>query len=234
MKRLALAASLAFALVAAGCDDDPATPPADAGGDAAKLDSSVGGDSGGPAGMCTGTFAALTRTSLKALSGSGKCTSDTDLDFICTGDISTKARECGVTCKTLGAPNLPDCVSQCLMPKTKISSGCTECYRDLVICTAVNCQECVADPNSAACMMCQLTSGCFTKFFGCSGLPSGAPRPDAAVDAPVVDAAMDTAPKVDAPVDAGSDAGPDASPDAGTDTSSSDAGVADASDGATD
>jgi hypothetical protein len=208
MKRLVLAASLAFALVGVSCDDDTTTPPTDAGGDA-KTDSATTNDSGGPVnGMCTGTFSRLTRVQLKALSTiPGKCTTDSDLDFICTGDIATKARECGVTCKTLGAPNLPDCVSKCLQPKTSLTSSCTDCYRDLVLCTALNCQECVADPNSAACMTCQMTKGCFGTFFTCSGLPSGATPPP--VDASP-DAVVDAGPKVDATADAKVDAGVDA------------------------
>jgi hypothetical protein len=85
----------------------------------------------------------------------------------------------------------------------------------------LNCQECVADPNSAACMTCQVTKGCFGTFFTCSGLPSGATpppvdaSPDAVVDAgPKVDATAD-ANKVDAPVDAGVDAA-DAAADGGS------------------
>jgi hypothetical protein len=238
MKRLVLAASLAFALVGAGCDDDTTTPPADGGGDA-KTDTATITDSGAVAGMCTGTFSKLTASTLKGSSTpGGKCTSDADLNYICTGDIATKARQCGVTCKSLGAPNLADCVSKCLQPMTSISSGCTDCYRDLVLCSALNCQECISDPNSAACMTCQVTKGCFGTFFACSGLPSGAPAPaDAAVDAPV-DAA-----KPDATVDAGGDAKVDAGPDATVDANvdgSVDAGAdtadasADGSDGAVD
>jgi hypothetical protein len=208
MKRLVLAASLVFALVGASCDDDTTVPKTDGGSDAGKTDTAVTTDTGPVAGMCTGTFSRLTRVQLKALSTvGGKCTTDTDLDFICTGDIATKARECGVTCKTLGAPNLPDCVSKCLQPKTSISNGCTDCYRDLVLCTALTCQECVADPNSAACMTCQVTKGCFGSFFTCSGLPSGATPPP--VDASP-DAVVDAGPKVDATVDAKVDAGVDA------------------------
>jgi hypothetical protein len=234
MKRLVLAASLAFALVGVSCDDDTTTPPADAGGDAAKTDAASTTDSGGPvAGMCTGTFSRLTRGQLKALSApAGKCSTDADLEFICTGDIATKARECGVTCKTLGAPNLPDCVSKCLQPKTSITSGCTDCYRDLVLCTAINCQECVADPNSAACMTCQVTKGCFASFFTCSGLPSGATPPP--VDA-APDAVVDAGGKADATADAKVDAAADAKADGGVDAdAAADGGGLDGADAASD
>jgi hypothetical protein len=233
MKRLVLAASLAFALVGVGCDDDTTTPPTDAGGDA-KADAVTATDSGNS--MCTGTFSKLNRTTIKqASTPGGKCTADADLNFICTGDIATKARECGVTCKTLGAPNLPDCVSKCLQPKTSLTGPCADCYTALVLCTALNCQECVADPNSAACMTCQVSKGCYASFFACSGLPSGAPPADAGVDA-TVDAPADTGGKVDATVDAKVDATVDAAADATVDGGAPDAAdAADASsDGSTD
>jgi hypothetical protein len=217
MKRLVLAASLVLALVGAGCDDDPdPTPTRDGGADAQRLDGAAA-ETGG-ATMCTGTFAMLTRGQLTAASRPGQCTTTTsDLDYICTGDIATRARNCANTCLQSGSANPANCVSVCIQQNMTLTAGCADCYRVLVECSAMMCSACLTDPNSAECRMCQVTR-CYPDFFRCSGLPGGAPPADAGADVPATETGADT------PTGDARDGGADAPPDA------ADGAVADASD----
>jgi hypothetical protein len=215
MKRLALAASLALAFIGtglAGCDDDDNKGKADAAGDA-------GGDAraDATAAMCTGTFASFTRATLGTnTAASGACKAP-DLDVICVADIGAKARACGTSCLqsagTLGEASLIQCVDACLQMNKDLTIGCSNCYRELVACTAKNCLSDCSDPNSNACKTCQTTKGCTPTFFTCSGLPSGAPSTDAGSDAG--DARIDATPEAgaDVPRDTTPEARPDASAD---------------------
>ncbi|HEY0705491.1 MAG TPA: hypothetical protein VGG33_01770 [Polyangia bacterium] len=226
MKRLALAATLALAFLASGCDDD---------GDGGKVD---GGDAGADVkpldavgATCVGTFTGLSRAQLgSATSASGACRAASDLDYICVSDLATTARNCGTTCLMIspGADQaaLVQCVDSCLNSSRMLTAGCAVCYRNLLTCTVAMCNaECTSDPNSNACRSCQVTRGCMGAFFTCSGLPGGTPsdggvdsRPDSADalpdagadtrDAPIETGGGDAA---DARIDGGADAGVDAS-----------------------
>jgi hypothetical protein len=221
MKRLVLAVSLVLAVGVAGCDDDSDTKPTDAKGDVSPGD---GGDGGGAA-KCTGTFNTLTRAQLGgATSASGKCAMTKDLDFICTANLAQRSRECGVSCLALGGNNIPGCVTTCIQGSTAnpdLTAGCADCYRDLFSCSVAKCSACTADPNSAACLSCQMSQGCLGAFFQCSGLPGGSLLPDGGAPDVAPEAGADkpaeAGPGADVPAEAGS-------PDGGADAADATAG----------
>jgi hypothetical protein len=223
MKRLVLALSLGFALVASGCDDDNDNKPVDAKTDVPAGD---GGGDANTAGKCTGTYSQINRTQLGQMSsGSGKCANMKDLDFICTANLADRARACGITCLGSGAlpAAIPGCVSMCIQGSATtpdLTMGCADCYRDLFSCTLAKCNACTTDPSSAACTSCQQTQGCLPTFFQCSGLPGGTLTPDAGVDA--TPDALDAG--ADRPPETNSEVGGDTAPDGGVDATDATAG----------
>jgi hypothetical protein len=215
MSKTALALSLVVLFATASCGDDEDQPKV--------LDGSA--DAAGDVGvtMCTGTFSVLNRAQLGAVTmPAGKCSSASDLDLICTTNIRGLAGACGKGCAGMPA----SCTDMCLKPMVALSDACLGCYTAAVLCAQNMCfAECVADPAAPGCTACQAQKGCLTAFFGCSGLPSGAPpsdggtpdgagSPDAlAGDAVAGDAVAGDASEGDAP--AGGDTGA-AMPDAGS------------------
>jgi hypothetical protein len=240
MRRLALVASIACSLAFVACDDDEPAKPRDSGTGDRAPDTTGGTDTGGggdtAAGMCTGSFATLTRTQLIAATPpTAKCGSQTDLDLICTGDLATKVRNAGVTCLGQGMTSptaLSACVKAALARDTALSANCAGCYGDSAGCTIEKCAAlCGTMPNSAECMACQATQGCISAFFACAGLPPPGTRvdggADGGTDGGTPDTSGDTTPDVAAetggdvtPADAGVDTTPDTSPDTAADVGS--------------
>lgn len=163
---------LALLLAFAGCSDDK-KPTRDGSTDAIAT-----GDTG-PL-MCMGTFGALNRTQLGAVTNpAGKCAAAADLDAICSSDVGMAMRVCGQQC-FLANPTRPDlvectitCAKQQLAPKPSPSDGCLTCYGGTVSCTLMNCRDvCAADSMGLPCLKCQNEKNCLAPFFACSGLPA--------------------------------------------------------------
>jgi hypothetical protein len=238
MRRLALVASFACSLVAVACDDDDPITKRDAGRDTgtatdAKLD---GATDATTAVMCTGSFASVTKATLRALTPpAAKCGSDSDIDLACTGDLAAKVRQAGLTCLGTHGANTA-AVLQCVvagLTSGGLSMGCAGCYAESVACTLGKCMSvCVPDPNTAGCLMCQQQQGCLSGFATCSGLPvPGASTDGGAGDAAKLDGSTDGTPDApgdgggtDGTPDAGVDAGADASPDVSAADTSTDVG----------
>jgi hypothetical protein len=226
MKRFAWVASASLALLLGACDDDSPTKKDAAPDVRAEAGAEVSGDVA--PGMCIGSFASLSRTSLGALvKPEGMCKASGDLDLICREDIGGKIRrEYAVAClPTLagGQANVIACIN--MLAKRDfpaLTDGCLGCYSASVACTLQNClAACSIDANSMACVMCQTTNGCLSTFFTCSGLPGGGttPTPDGGADAaPDTGGTPDGG--ADSPVDAPADAASDTAADTATDTGS--------------
>jgi hypothetical protein len=172
---LVAVAAISFAL---GCSDEKAGPAAVVGADS-------GTDAVVLAPMCKATFADFNRTTLGARTNpAGKCAAPSDLDVICANDVGGTARSCGKSCIAVGGD--ASCTSACVKMtiNPSVSEACLSCYALAFNCTVAKCfGECVADPNSPACLSCQQANGCLSMFYGCSGLPSAAQTVDAGGDA---------------------------------------------------
>jgi hypothetical protein len=102
--------------------------------------------------------------------GEGACQNADDCPIIEGGTARQSATTCGIGC--LGDADPEACANTCVVDETGLSTECSACYIDIVVCTRDNCiQECLADPESAACFDCQVSAGCRAEFDECSGLP---------------------------------------------------------------
>lgn len=234
MNRLVALALASLTFVAAGCDDDDDLLKLDSGvaGDAPRVDSSSGdGGDGGGAVACTGTFAGLNRTQLQGITNSaGNCAKASDLDLICTGDISEKVRAFGMGCLTAGNTSeaaLSTCISNAVNAQYNFTAGCLNCYIASVGCSFQKCMApCTTNAAGAECRSCQQAMGCLTAFFTCAGITPPGTGTDGGTDAG--DGPRDGVDAGDAPRD-GTDAadardgGADA-PDASTDAPDAAAG----------
>jgi hypothetical protein len=187
MSKIASALSLVVLLSTASCSDDEDKPKVldgsadvgvggDVGGGSDLASAADGGSDGATATMCTGTFSALNRAQLGALTmPAGMCASASDLNLICTNNIRDLAASCGKnSCLGMGA----SCINACLKPQVALSDPCLGCYSAAVLCVEMKCLgDCLADPSAPACTLCQVQQGCLRDFFACSGLP-GAPSSD--------------------------------------------------------
>jgi hypothetical protein len=245
LKRLTFALTAALLIPVAGCGGS--TPKKDAAVPKDGPRDTTGGGGETAPGMCVGTFATYTRTSLgnAVAAGVGKCTTAADLDVICAVDVGQTTRDCGPTCLATGKTGdmLAACVIDCVKTRlaTRPSEACLGCYAAATACTIDKCLAVCLDPNSTACLTCQTQNGCLSGFFVCSGLPApgqappdgGRPeggameggagdRPDAgAPDRAPDGGAPDTAVDMAAPAEAGPpDTAPDTAPpvDAAVDT----------------
>ena len=122
---LALFASILFAL-GTGCSDDSGTKP-DTGGTTA--------DSGGT------TVDSAASTGDGGSSGSGKCVNSADTPLLDTkakrSEVSKKVGACGLQC--IAATDQKKCATDCIIKDTKLSTDCSGCYADNVLCSAKNC-----------------------------------------------------------------------------------------------
>jgi hypothetical protein len=167
------------ALAPLGCKD---SSPAKSDASAQAGDAGGAGDGGGLSAttQCRGTFAAVNRGVLGAVSKPpGKCAMPADLDIICANDVGMTTRACGANC--YGANTMATevalvmCTSDCVnkMLKPNLGADCQSCYSAATACTISKCLlPCAADSMSAACVTCQTTQGCLPMFFACSGLPA--------------------------------------------------------------
>jgi hypothetical protein len=188
MSKIASALSLVVLLSTVSCGDDDKPKVLDGsadvgvggdvgGGSDVASAADGGGSDGATATMCTGTFSALNRAQLGALTmPAGMCASASDLNLICTNNIRDLAAACGKnSCLGMGA----SCINACLKPQVALSDPCLGCYSAAVICVESKCLgECLPDPSAPGCTQCQIQQGCLRDFFACSGLPSGAPSSD--------------------------------------------------------
>jgi hypothetical protein len=136
----------AVALTAAGCGDDE-----DDGDDG-------GGGTGGG-----GTNVECTP------GGGGACQNDDDCPIVEEGTAREEAQDCGLDCQADPDPGM--CSVGCIVMNTGLTAGCSACYAGLVGCVAENClAQCSSNPDSSACVQCQVDEGCRATFDTCSGL----------------------------------------------------------------
>lgn len=96
--------------------------------------------------------------------------------------IADIAGACGLNCVT--TPTTA-CVNTCIGTATggKLSTGCTTCFSNRLVCTIVNCVSvCATAPTSVACAACgcgnnTAKKSCVAEFETCSGVPSSAQCP---------------------------------------------------------
>ena len=101
----------------------------------------------------------------------GACTNEADMAVL-QGDptVGDTIKECAMGC--LGNED-PLCATTCIVDATGLSAGCSECYNGTFMCSVDNClAQCVADPNSDACVACQ-AEHCAEDFLACAGIPLG-------------------------------------------------------------
>jgi hypothetical protein len=213
------ALALALMVTVIGCDDDDdlfkTDGPVVVDAPRAETGTDTSADTGPAA--CTGTFAGINRTQLQGLTSStGKCAKASDLDLICTGNISDTIRGYGAGCLTGGAvtePALRTCITNMVNANYVFTAGCLDCYIGSVACSFQKCQApCTSNPNGMECKTCQAAMGCLTAFFTCAGIMQPGGGTDAGAD--TADAPRDGgADGVDGGADA-ADAPADSSPDA--------------------
>jgi hypothetical protein len=223
---LCLVTGLAFASCSDEGDDVP-VPTADAAAakdgassDLATADTGVsvdGADAANDAGqlVCKGLVAnPITREKLAADVTTGKCMAPSDLDSICSNDVIDYTTKCGafsyialkgdagadfmVNEEALRTSTLM-CVKT-LLAKAPVSDDCLSCYGQAVACTLSHCGNvCLPDPSNPACRPCQISAGCGSMLYACSGLPMPPSMADGgAGDGGGVDAGAIDAPAADA------------------------------------
>ncbi len=89
------------------------------------------------------------------------------------GLILSSATDCHITC--LGEDDVGMCATICLEDSTGLTSGCAQCYSEATTCVVNNClAQCLVDPGSEECYVCQFEAGCIGAFFACTGLGADA------------------------------------------------------------
>lgn len=109
-----------------------------------------------------------------------QCLGDEDYEWLTSPADDTQtgrelaraaARDCGLGC--LGEDEADVCAIECMidLKGVKISETCSNCYREIVLCTLNKCMgDCIGDPQSDECKDCQVVKGCQASFDTCSGL----------------------------------------------------------------
>lgn len=117
------------------------------------------------------------------------CRNDADCAIIATDLVRATAKDCGLGCLNSSDQDgdgsvcneLLECNTTCVVANTFIydpneggnglSEGCASCYSDIAACALKFCfMECVDDPDTGDCVLCQLENGCRIPFEKCSGL----------------------------------------------------------------
>jgi|GEM_PF-6325755 len=102
--------------------------------------------------------------------GAGACNNSADLAIIGSADVQGASRNCGFTC--ISNPNFRQCVRDCLVDATHLSTECADCYAGIAECTKDHCMlQCATNPDSTTCRQCLQDAGCIDAFLNCSGLP---------------------------------------------------------------
>lgn len=98
------------------------------------------------------------------------CMNAEDLGILQGGDVDAtgEATTCGLGC--LGDDDPGACSGACVETATGLSTDCSSCYANTVVCSIQNClAPCSADPSSEACTTCQVDAGCIDAFDNCTG-----------------------------------------------------------------
>lgn len=80
------------------------------------------------------------------------------------------ATDCGLSCLSQCEPD--KCAVKCMLEKrgVPLSSTCSSCYGDIVLCTTDKCiKRCISDPKAEDCKACQEEKGCQAAFDTCAG-----------------------------------------------------------------
>lgn len=99
----------------------------------------------------------------------GACDNPADMDvFEGTPDLSDKVSKCVMSC--IMNPDVAGCSKTCIQDATGLSSGCSQCFGDVVACTVKKCMMQCIDSGSPACADCR-EKNCGPAFEECAGVP---------------------------------------------------------------
>ena len=117
-----------------------------------------------PGSTTTTSFPGSTTTI--TLGPGGACANAADEAVAATFDLQAEATTCTLGC--LSAPDLPQCVADCVATETGLSGECALCYGESSECGIANCAgECAIDQSAPACVAC-LDANCIPAFAHCA------------------------------------------------------------------
>jgi hypothetical protein len=100
------------------------------------------------------------------------CLNEEDFTVLTEADVDGALGSCGLECML--SPDPSACLDACIVRETGLSSLCTSCFSDMIVCTGTACAAQCLPPGgsleSEECMACVETS-CGDGFEACSGLP---------------------------------------------------------------
>jgi len=97
----------------------------------------------------------------------GACNNESDLATLRAEEttLAGKIQACVFQCLASGA----SCSSNCLQQSTELSSGCADCFGEVIACTITNCATQCFDATSQACTTCR-NQYCTPAFESCAGI----------------------------------------------------------------
>ncbi|HEX6275972.1 MAG TPA: hypothetical protein VFZ53_23190, partial [Polyangiaceae bacterium] len=87
--------------------------------------------------------------------GGGACQNEQDCPVVRAGTAREATQTCGLGCQQ--DPDPATCTVTCVAMDTGLTASCATCYALLADCARQNClSECSTDPDSSACIECQI------------------------------------------------------------------------------
>ncbi len=104
------------------------------------------------------------------------CQDEANLGIISTlegnDDDSDDPSEVARACALGGCLNEADpgqCAADCVAEETGLSTECSGCFGDIVVCSIDNCLSPCLGSDVDACTQCQIDAGCLGPYYACTG-----------------------------------------------------------------